>query len=126
METRINELELKLTRELSTIRWITIVSAILGIALKFVPAPQPPSPATNGSGNSHVQIATSPESLAESESRREYFTVGEVAEREGLSDRTIISAIEQGRIIPAPNRTGRAWQISRDYRYQPPTTADSR
>ena len=126
METRINQLESKLTSELAKIRAWCIGGAILSVVLKFVPTNQANQPATNGSGNSHVQIATSPESLAESESRREYFTVSEVAEREGLSDRTIITAIEQGRIIPNPNRTGRAWQISRDYRYQPPTTADSR
>ena len=123
MEVRIDKLEKAVTR----IEIWVIIGAIISVLMRCLPVPQaPPAPATNGSGNSHVQIATSPESLAESESRREYFTVSEVAEREGLSDRTIISAIEQGRIVPAPNRTGRAWQISRDYRYQPPTTADSR
>lgn len=42
------------------------------------------------------------------ESAREYLTVQEVAEREGVTDRTILNWIDEGRIHPAPIKEGKA------------------
>jgi len=128
MQNQINGMEVridKLEKAVQRIEIWVIIGAVISIAMRCLPAPQvsaPPAPAPQSSGNSHVQIATSPESLSEIESRREYYTVDEVARKEGKSARTVISDIESGKIDPPPAKIGRAWAISREYRYLPLVT----
>ena len=53
------------------------------------------------------------------DSGREYLNVQEVAEREAVTDRTIINWIEEGRIFPPPRKPGKEWVISEGYRILP-------
>lgn len=53
------------------------------------------------------------------DSAREYLTVQEVAEREGVTDRTILNWIDEGRIHPAPIKEGKSWVIAEDFRILP-------
>ena len=118
MEAKIEALR----KEVRFTKWITISSALLGIALRFLPqhlAPATPPPTNTNS----VNIG---ESSPAPTSQREFLTVSEVAERENLSPRTITEYITSGRISPAPTRNGtRPWAIAADYRILPLTAANS-
>lgn len=59
------------------------------------------------------------DAVADTDSAREYLTVQEVAEREGVTDRTVINWIEEGRIVPAPEKAGKSWAISESFRILP-------
>lgn len=56
---------------------------------------------------------------------REWLTVQEVATKEAVAERTILSWIEGGTISPAPVKDGREWHIAVDYRRLPQTAAVS-
>lgn len=59
------------------------------------------------------------EAVADTDSAREYLTVQEVAEREGVTDRTILNWIDEGRIHPTPIKEGKSWVIAEDFRIIP-------
>jgi hypothetical protein len=54
---------------------------------------------------------------------RDYLTVKEVALREARDERTITLWIEQGRLLPAPVKDGKAWVIDPSYRIIPQYSA---
>lgn len=105
--------------------WLLILGVISALcslykAAQFaVPAPTHAIPPQSVGSNNAVQIGANPKP----ESKRTFLTVKDVAERENVSERTIITAISQGRIEPIPERDGRAWTISADYRFLPLTAA---
>lgn len=70
------------------------------------------------SNNNSVQIGD-----VKTKPQRDHLTTDEVAEREGVTARTVISWIEQNRIYPAPIKSERAWIIAADYRILPQLTA---
>jgi len=79
------------------------------------------------SGNIHgasinVGKATPMDDIAGS-SARDYLTVKEVAAREEKDERTITLWIEQGRLLPAPVKDGKAWTIDPSYRIIPQYSA---
>jgi hypothetical protein len=89
-----------------------VLSFILTIAKLFIPSLStnpPPSSNTNS-----VQIGGHKPTP-----QREYLSTDEVAEREGVSARTVISWIEQSRIDPMPIKSDRAWIIAVNYRILP-------
>ena len=54
---------------------------------------------------------------------RDYLTVKEVAVKEQRDERTITLWIEQGRLLPAPVKDGKAWVIDPGYRIIPQYSA---
>ena len=50
---------------------------------------------------------------------RDWLTVQEVADREGVTDRTILNYIEAKRISPTPTKDGREWRIAENFRILP-------
>jgi hypothetical protein len=92
-----------------------ILSFILTIAKLFIPSlstnPAPPS------NTNSVQIGGHKPTP-----QREYLSTDEVAEREGVSARTVTSWIEQSRIAPMPIKSDRAWIIDRKYKILPQIT----
>ncbi len=122
MENRISLIEKKMN-------WLLVMSAISVAVAIFkaaqtasIPQAQPPTiPAQSVGSNNAVNIGATPKP----ESKRTFLTVKDVAERENVSERTIITAISQGRIEPQPERDGRAWVVSADYRFLPIIAADS-
>jgi len=58
------------------------------------------------------------------DSQKTYLTTREVADKEGVSQRTVTSWIQSKRIDPEPVQADRAWQIAVNYRILP-LTADS-
>ena len=97
------------------------VSIFIGIIKLFQGAmdmPQGnPSPITSGN---HIKIG-----MGElTDPQRSYLTTKEVAEKEGVTPRTVVEWIDRRKIIPAPERNGdRAWAIAANYRILP-LTAD--
>jgi len=69
------------------------------------------APTNTNSVNISEQAAINPQ--------RDYLTTEEVARKEGVTTRTITTWIEQNRIDPPPNKNGRAWEISNNYRLLP-------
>lgn len=50
---------------------------------------------------------------------RDWITVEEFGARNGIASRTVLSYIEAGRILPEPEKSGRAWRLAADSRIQP-------
>ena len=116
----LREIVQDIPRQIKITKWLVIGCAVFNLILKFFPVPAPipyqhPLPPQSVGSNNAVQIGANPKP----ESKRVYLTVKDVAERENVSERTIITAISQGRIEPQPERDGRAWTISADYRFLP-------
>ena len=57
------------------------------------------------------------------ESRKTWLTTQQVAEREKVTERTILNYIEAGTIDPPPVKEGKTWQISAQYRIVPKSAA---
>ena len=116
LEAKIDTLE----RRQGWIMLMSIISVLLGLAKLYIQTSAHPTPAQNSNSvNIGAQSAvTAPQ--------RDYLTTEELATREGVSPRTVITWIESGRIQPPPIRAGRAWTISPDYRLQPLLTAENR
>lgn len=62
-------------------------------------------------GDASAKLAT--------QSHKGYLTTAEVATREGVDPRTILNYIEANRIEPAPEKQGKEWTISANYRILP-------
>lgn len=82
---------------------------------------QPPvpvvAPTTNTAEGGSVKIGLS----NGIDSQKTYLTTREVAEKEGVSQRTVNAWILEGRVDPKPIQSDRAWQIAVDYRILPLT-----
>lgn len=48
-----------------------------------------------------------------------WLTTKDVAEREGITERTVINYIEHGMIEPTPRKNGKAWEIAANFRIIP-------
>jgi hypothetical protein len=123
MEGRLKDLESKVERQtkwniLHLVVMLVInppLVTVCGILIRTHIMP-PPAPTITG-GNNVTIGATGPTP------RREYFTVNEVAEKEGIAERTVLTWIAAGRLQPAPVKGDRSWIIPADYRIQPQTAA---
>lgn len=96
-----------------------IVGAILNLVLS--------ASLTSGGAGPHqsTSVITSDASKLASQSARAYLTTADVALREGIAERTVVEYINQGRISPAPEKTGKSWSIAAEYRILPPNAASS-
>jgi hypothetical protein len=48
-----------------------------------------------------------------------WLTTKDVAERQGITERTVLNYIESGMIDPAPVKNGKAWEIAENFRILP-------
>lgn len=53
------------------------------------------------------------------DSAKTWLTTKDVAEREGITERTVINYIENGMIEPTPVKNGKAWEIAEHFRIIP-------
>jgi len=118
-----------------SLKRVVVISTALGLAAalfrllgptdsKPVPIQSPPpvaTPTTNTAEGGSVRIGLA---HPREDSQKTYLTTREVADKEGVSQRTVTSWIQSNRIEPKPVQSDRAWQISVDYRILP-LTADS-
>jgi len=109
----------KMMTRMNILMIIGLLSPVVSLIIKFFLAI--PTPATPPTNTNSVQIG----GTEQPKPQREYLDSDEVGEREGVSSRTVISWIEQGRISPQPTRQGRAWVISANYRILPQTAAET-
>ena len=104
----------KVMTRMNILMIIGLLSPIASLLIKFflvIPTPA----ATPPNNTNSVQIG----GTEQPKPQREYLDSDEVGEREGVTSRTVINWIEQGRISPQPTRQGRAWIISANYRILP-------
>jgi len=112
MESEIRALKIRV----NVLLILGVLSFLLTIAKLFIPSLSTnPTPSTN---TNSVQIS----GADKANPQREYLSTDEVAEREGVSARTVTSWIEQSRISPMPIKSDRAWIIAVNYRILPQTT----
>lgn len=111
LETRLDKLETRMNSVL-VLQVIGIVVSILLFALKMAMGMN----ATPAQNTQDVRIG-------ETSALRDYLSTDEVAEREGVTARTVTSWINGNKVFPPPTRQGRAWIIAEDYRILP-TTAE--
>ena len=52
-------------------------------------------------------------------SAKTWLTTKDVAEREGITERTALNYIEQGMIDPTPRKNGKSWEIAANFRILP-------
>lgn len=76
-----------------------------------------------GAVSQNVNVNTTSTQPEKEESARTFLTVQEVAERENVADRTVLNWIEEGRIVPAPVKEGKAWVIAESFRILPHVAA---
>ncbi len=110
------EIEIKsLNRKVNFLIVISAIGTLVTLAkmLMLLPAQQ-----STPSNTNNVQIGDH-----QPTPQRDYMTSEEVAEKEGVSARTVTYWIEQGRIEPPPTKSDRAWIISANYRILPQLTA---
>ena len=110
LEAKIDHLE----RRIGWIMLMSAISVILGLAKLYIQTSAATAPSQN---TNSLNIGT--QSAATPAPQRAYLTTEEIALREGVSPRTVLTWIEGGRIQPVPSRAGRAWIISPDYRLHP-------
>ena len=53
------------------------------------------------------------------DSAKTWLTTKDVAERQGITERTVINYIENGMIEPTPVKNGKAWEIAEHFRIVP-------
>ena len=109
---------------------ISVLFALLKLVLPtpiqqsapIIPAPvKEVQPTTNTAEGGSVRIGLA---RPGEDSQKTYLTTREVADKEGVSQRTVNAWIQASRIDPKPVQSDRAWQIAVDYRILP-LTADS-
>jgi len=53
------------------------------------------------------------------ESAKTWLTTKDVAERQGITERTVLNYIENGMIEPTPVKNGKSWEIAENFRIVP-------
>ena len=53
-----------------------------------------------------------------------WLTTKDVAERQGITERTVLNYIESGMIDPSPVKNGKAWEIAKNFRILPNHSED--
>lgn len=127
LDARLTAVEARVARVLQTI-WITFgigqaFSLILTAVRVFYIPHSPAGPVSTGNQQVHVSSARS---VNPPDTGKTYLTTAEVAARENVSPRTLLTWIQEGRVSPAPEKSDRAWIIPADYRIQPPSADDCR
>jgi len=87
------------------------------VPIPIHPTAPAPAPTTNTAEGGSVRIGLS-DGI---DSQKTYLTTREVADKEGVSQRTVNAWILEGRVDPKPVQSDRAWQIAVDYRILPLT-----
>jgi hypothetical protein len=122
MTARVDKLETDVSH-LKKLGWATLLCAATGLILRILQllhlAPAgftaPPLPVPGGNNNAvHIGATPTPD-----DSRKTFLTTADVATRENIAERTVLEWIEQNRLAPAPEKSGRSWVIPVHYRILP-------
>jgi hypothetical protein len=66
-----------------------------------------------------VNVGQTKEGKESQMTAKTWLTTKDVAEREGITERTVINYIENGMIEPTPRKNGKAWEIAEHFRIIP-------
>jgi hypothetical protein len=70
-----------------------------------------------GSESQSVNVGAAEAEMADS--AKTWLTTRDVAEREGCDERTVLNCIARGQIVPMPEKDGKSWRISENFRIIP-------
>lgn len=113
MESEIKQLKKQVRR--------TEIWAVIGLVISFIkliqPLMNPIQPVTPATNTNSVEISNA--GAMAKEPQRDYLRTDEVAQREGVAERTVISWVHARRFEPMPVQGGRGWEFAADYRVLP-------
>lgn len=110
MENEIKSLKSRLIR----VEIYTAVGLIMTMIKCFL-LPNPSAQSSPQANNQSVKVGEA----SPKDPQREYLTVQEVADKEGVEARTVITWIARNRIDPPPQKGLRSWTIAANYRLKP-------
>lgn len=115
MESEIKQLKKQVRR--------TEIWAVIGLVCSLIKLLQP---LMNPAGSAPPVMPTNTNSVEISnaaamarEPQRDYLRTEEVAEREGVAERTVISWVRKNRFDPMPVQRSWGWEFAADYRVLP-------
>ena len=72
-----------------------------------------------GKVSQSVNVGQSKPGEVQEASAKTWLTTKDVAERENITERTVINYIENGMIDPTPRKNGKSWEIAEHFRIVP-------
>lgn len=74
---------------------------------------------SGGKVSQSVNVGQNKAGEAQEASAKTWLTTKDVAEREGITERTVLNYIENGMIEPTPRKNGKSWEIAANFRIVP-------
>ena len=119
----------KIDATLSKLAWLVIAAVLVGLLNLVIGKPGATAPhqstsVITGDAQSGPALLDAATATGTAQSHRDYLTTADVAAKENVSVREVVDMIAQGEITPPPQKQGREYRITADYRLQPPPAAD--
>jgi hypothetical protein len=119
----------KIDATLSKLAWLVIAAVLVGILNLVIGKPGAAAPhqstsVITGDAQSGPALLDAATATGTAQSHRDYLTTADVAAKENVSVREVVDMIAQGEITPPPQKQGREYRITADYRIQPHPAAD--
>jgi hypothetical protein len=119
----------KIDATLSKLAWLVIAAVLVGILNLVIGKPGTTAPhqstsVITGDAQSGPGLLDAATATGTAQSHRDYLTTADVAAKENVSVREVVDMIAQGEITPPPQKQGREYRITADYRIQPHPAAD--
>jgi len=119
----------KIDATLSKLAWLVIAAVLVGLLNLVIGKPGATAPhqstsVITGDAQSGPALLDAATATGTAQSHRDYLTTADVAAKENVSVREVVDMIAQGEITPPPQKQGREYRITADYRIQPHPAAD--
>jgi hypothetical protein len=119
----------KIDATLSKLAWLVIAAVLVGILNLVIGKPGATAPhqstsVITGDAQSGPALLDAATATGTAQSHRDYLTTADVAAKENVSVREVVDMIAQGEITPPPQKQGREYRITADYRLQPHPAAE--
>jgi hypothetical protein len=119
----------KIDATLSKLAWLVIAAVLVGLLNLVIGKPGATAPhqstsVITGDAQSGPALLDAATATGTAQSHRDYLTTADVAAKENVSVREVVDMIAQGEITPPPQKQGREYRITADYRLQPHPAAE--
>ena len=119
----------KIDATLSKLAWLVIAAVLVGLLNLVIGKPGATAPhqstsVITGDAQSGPALLDAATATGTAQSHRDYLTTADVAAKENVSVREVVDMIAQGEITPPPQKQGREYRITADYRIRPHPAAD--
>jgi hypothetical protein len=119
----------KIDATLSKLAWLVIAAVLVGLLNLVIGKPGATAPhqstsVITGDAQSGPALLDAATATGTAQSHRDYLTTADVAAKENVSVRQVVDMIAQGEITPPPQKQGREYRITADYRIQPHPAAE--